>query len=223
MRLDGKVVLIAGASGALGQSVTPAVAQVGAVVVAVDRHPTPSVHHQIVISADATDEAAVTRLVEEVNRKTGPIDVLMNLIGGFAMGQVSETDTVLWHRMFAMNATPAFVLSKAVLPHMLERRTGRIIHLAARAAVEPFPGAAAYIAAKAALVAFIRALSLEIAGSGVTVNGVLPATMDTAANRKAMPDADTSKWVKPASIAELLILLAAEEARHINGTLISIG
>lgn len=224
MKLDKKVVLIAGGSGALGQTVVPAFARIGARVVTVDRHPpSTQVEEQMAMTADVTDEAAVTRLAGEVIRKAGRIDVLINLVGGFAMGRVVETDISLWQRMLAMNLTPAFVLSKAVLPHMMELRTGRIIHVAARAAVEPFPGAAAYIAAKSALVALIRALSLEIAGTGVTVNGILPSTIDTSANRKNMPDADISKWVKPESIAQLLIFLASEEAGQINGALIPIG
>jgi NAD(P)-dependent dehydrogenase (short-subunit alcohol dehydrogenase family) len=224
MKLDKKVVLIAGGSGALGQTVVPAFARIGARVVTVDRHPRSTQgEEQMAMTADVTDEAEVTRLAGEVIRKAGRIDVLINLVGGFAMGRVVETDISLWQRMLAMNLTPAFVLSKAVLPHMMELRTGRIIHVAARAAVEPFPGAAAYIAAKSALVALIRALSLEIAGTGVTVNGILPSTIDTSANRKNMPDADISKWVKPESIAQLLIFLASEEAGQINGALIPIG
>jgi len=224
MKLDGKVVLIAGGSGALGQTVVPAFAQAGARVVTIYRNPpSAQVEGQVAMTADVTDEAAVRRLAGEVMQKAGRIDVLINLVGGFAMGRVVETDASLWQRMLAMNLTPAFLLSKTMLPHMLERRTGRIVHVAARAAVEPFPGAAAYIVAKSALVALIRALSLEIAGSGVTVNGVLPTTIDTPANRKSMPDADTSKWVKPESIAQLLIFLASQEAGQLNGAVIPIG
>jgi len=105
---------------------------------------------------------------------------------------------------------------------MVKRGSGRIVHVAARAAVEPFPGAAAYIVAKSGLVALIRTLSLEQAGSGVTVNGILPATIDTAANRTSMPNADTSKWVKPESIAQLVVVLVSSEAAQLNGALLPI-
>jgi NAD(P)-dependent dehydrogenase (short-subunit alcohol dehydrogenase family) len=125
--------------------------------------------------------------------------------------------------MLSLNVTSAFFLSKAVLPHMMERRSGRILHIAARAALDPFAGAAAYLVSKSALVALIRVLAVETTGSGVTVNGILPTTIDTAANRKSMPDADPSKWVKPESIAQLLICLASDEASTINGALIPIG
>jgi NAD(P)-dependent dehydrogenase (short-subunit alcohol dehydrogenase family) len=154
---------------------------------------------------------------------SGRIDALINLVGGFSAGRVVETDLSTWQRMLTMNLTSAFSLSKAVLPHMLERRTGRIVHVAARAALEPFPGAAAYIVSKSGLVALIRTLSIELSGSGVTVNGVLPSTIDTPGNRKAMPDADPSKWVRPEAIARTLIFLASDEAIQINGALIPIG
>jgi NAD(P)-dependent dehydrogenase (short-subunit alcohol dehydrogenase family) len=224
MRLNGQVVLITGGSGALGQTVAPACVQAGAHVITVDRHP-PAAHvaGMTAMQADVTDEADVRRLVNDVIRETGRIDALVNLVGGFAMGRVEETDAALWHRMLTMNLTAAFLLSKGVLPGMVERGAGRIVHVAARAAVEPFPGAAAYIVAKSGLVALIRTLSLEQAGSGVTVNGILPATIDTAANRASMPNADTSKWVKPESIAQLVVVLISPEASQLNGALIPIG
>jgi NAD(P)-dependent dehydrogenase (short-subunit alcohol dehydrogenase family) len=224
MGLDGKIVLIAGGSGALGQTVVPAFSKVGAQVITVDRNP-PSVQVEgrVAMTADVTDEADVQRLVDDVIRTRGCIDALINLVGGFAMGHVVETDASLWQRMLTMNLTAAFLLSKAVLPHMLERRMGRIVHVAARAALEPFPGAAAYIVSKSGLVALIRTLSLELTGSGVTVNGVLPTTIDTPANRSSMPEADPSKWARPESIAQTVIFLASRDASQINGALIPIG
>ena len=224
MKLDEKVVLVAGGSGGLGQTVVPALATAGAQVITLDRNASPGqAKDQTVMTADVTDEADVRRLVGEVLRKAGRIDALINLVGGFAMGRVQDTDAALLQKMLTMNLTAAFVLSKSVLPHMLEKRSGRIVHVAARAAVEPFPGAAAYIASKSGLIGLIRALALEIAGSGVTANGILPITIDTPANRKSMPDADPSKWVKPESIAQLLIFLASQESGQINGSLIPIG
>ena len=175
------------------------------------------------MTTDVTDEADIRRLLDKVIQTADRIDTLINLVGGFAIGRVVETDASLWQRMLTMNLTTAFLLSKAVLPHMLERRTGCIVHVAARAALEPFPGAAAYIVSKSGLVALIRTLSLELTGSGVTVNGVLPTTIDTPANRSSMPDADPSKWARPESIAQTLIFLASREASQINGALIQIG
>ncbi|MDF0652455.1 MAG: SDR family NAD(P)-dependent oxidoreductase [Nitrospira sp.] len=224
MPLKGTVVLIAGGTGALGGTVTPVFARSGARVITADRNPPPEqVAAGKAMKADVTDEAAVRRLVDDVIRTAGRLDVLVNLVGGFAMGRVVETDVSLWQRMLTMNVTSAFLLSKAVLPHMVERGTGHILHVAAWAAVEPFPGAAAYLVAKSSLLALIRVLALELKGSGVTVNGVLPTTIDTPANRASMPQTDPSTWAKPESIAETLLFLTSDEAGQINGATIPVG
>ncbi|HWV45035.1 MAG TPA: SDR family oxidoreductase [Nitrospira sp.] len=224
MALRGTVVLIAGGAGALGGTVTPAFAQSGARVITVERNPPPDqVAAGNAMQADVTNETALRRLVHDVIQTAGRLDVLVNLVGGFAMGRVVDTDVSLWQRMLTMNVTSAFLLSKAVLPHMLERGTGRILHVAAWAAVEPFPGAAAYLVAKSSLLALIRVSALELKGSGVTVNGVLPTTIDTPANRASMPHTDPSMWTKPESIADTLLFLASEEAGQINGAMLPIG
>lgn len=223
MRLNGKVVVIAGGSGALGQTVTPACVNVGAQVITVDRTVPPKVVGWTTLQADVTDEADIQRLVRDVIKRHGHLDVLINLVGGFAMGRLVETKVELWQRMLAMNVTSAFLLSKAVVPHMAKQGTGRILHVAAWAAVEPFPGAAAYIVAKSSLVALIKVLALELKGSGVTVNGVLPNTIDTPGNRASMPEVDPSTWTKPASVAETLLFLASEEAGQVSGAAIPVG
>ena len=224
MQLKGKVVLIAGGSGALGQTVMPVFARAGARVITADRNPpSAQVANRSAMKADVADEADVQRLVKDVIRETGRIDALVNLVGGFAMGRVEETDAALWQRMLTMNVTAAFLLSKAVLPHMVERGAGRIVHVAAWAAVEPFPGAAAYIVSKSSLLALIKVLALELSGSGVTVNGVLPNTIDTPANRASMPQTDPSTWTKPESIAETLLFLVSEAAGQISGAAIPVG
>ncbi|HZT83137.1 MAG TPA: SDR family NAD(P)-dependent oxidoreductase [Gemmataceae bacterium] len=220
----GRVVVIAGGRGGLGQAVVPLFVQAGAQVVLVDRQGAAAPPEGVLsVQADVTEEGGVRRMVEEAHRRTGRVDVLVNLVGGFATGRLIETDLATWQRMATVNLSTAFLLSKAVLPSMLERRAGRILHVAARAAVEPFPGAAAYIVAKAGLVAMVRTLALELAGSGVTVNGVLPGTMDTPANRESMPRADPAKWVKPDAVAEALLFLASDAAGSINGALIPVG
>ncbi len=223
MQLDGKVMVIAGGSGALGQTVTPACVKAAARVITVDRTVPPQAAGWTAIQGDLTDEADVQRLVREVIQKHGRLDVLINLVGGFATGRLADTEAALWQRMLAMNVTPAFLLSKAVIPHMIQQGTGRILHVAAWAAVEPFPGAAAYIVAKSSLVALIKVLALELKGSGVTVNGVLPNTIDTPANRASMPEVDPSTWTKPESIAETLLFLASEEAGQVSGAAIPVG
>jgi NAD(P)-dependent dehydrogenase (short-subunit alcohol dehydrogenase family) len=223
MRLNEKVVVITGGSGALGQTVAPAGVNARARVITVDRTVPPNLVGWMGLQADVTDEADVQRVLREVIQKHGRLDVLINLVGGFALGRLVETDVTLWQRMLAMNVTPAFLLSKAVIPRMTKQGAGRILHVAAWAAVEPFPGAAAYIVAKSSLLALITVLALELKGSGVTVNGVLPTTIDTAANRASMPEVDPSTWAKPESIAEALLFLASEEAGQVSGAAIPVG
>lgn len=224
MRLDGKIIVITGAMGALGQTVTSVFSTSGATLVVVGRQVPKELPGEILgLTADVTDAVDTQHLMETVIQKAGRIDCLINLVGGFAMGWVTETDRSLWDKMLTINLTSAFLLSRAVVPHMLKQRGGRIIHIAARAALDPFPGAAAYLVAKSALLSLIRILALELAGSGVSVNAVLPTTIDTPANRQSMPTADPSKWVKPESIAQLLVFLASDHANTINGALIPIG
>ena len=222
--LSGKVVMITGAFGGLGRTVTEAFTKAGAKVVVVSRElPEKLPEGLLGISADVTEEAEVQQLMTEALRKTARIDCLINLVGGFAMSRLSETEASVWSRMLSLNLTSAFLLSKETTHHMTKQGSGRIIHIAARAAVDPFPGAGAYIVSKSGLLALIKVLALELAGSGVKVNGVLPTTIDTPANRQSMPNADPNQWVKPEAIAALLVFLASDEADALNGALIPIG
>lgn len=222
MEMKGKVVLITGGAGALGQTVVPAFVATGASVVLGDLNPV-QMPDVATLKADFTDQTQVRALVDQVIRTTGRLDALINLVGGFGTGRAVETDVSLWQRMLAMNLTSAFLLSQAVLPSMLQKGQGRIVHVAARAALEPFVGAAAYIVSKAGLIGLVRTLSSELEGSGVTVNAVLPSTIDTPANRRAMPAADPSKWARPDAIAHALTFLASDSASQISGALIPIG
>jgi NAD(P)-dependent dehydrogenase (short-subunit alcohol dehydrogenase family) len=222
--LDGKVVVIAGGRGALGQTVTPAFARAGARVVVIDRHAAKqSQADDFGIDADVTDETSVARAVSQALEHAGRLDCLVNLVGGFAAGRLADTSPATWNSMVSLNLTAAYLLSRAMIPHLSARRAGRILHIAARAGQDPFPGAAAYIVAKAGLMTMIRVLALELAGSGITINGILPTTIDTPANRTSMPKADPSIWVKPEAIAEVLLFLASDAAGDINGALIPLG
>ncbi|MBI3698084.1 MAG: SDR family oxidoreductase [Acidobacteria bacterium] len=162
-------------------------------------------------------------MVEAVLDWGGRIDALVNLVGGYTGGPpLHQIEDATWNRMLELNLTSAFVLSRAVLPHLLERRSGRIIHTASRGAVEPFAGGAAYIVAKAGVVVLTRSIAAEVAGTGVTANVLLPGTIDTAANRAGAPGADYSKWVRPAALAETILFLISDAAREINGAAIPV-
>ena len=222
-RLEGKIVLITGASGGLGQTVTAEFSNAGATIIVAERRPSGSLPAEVHrVTADVTQESDVQRLVTEAKKKTGRIDCLINLVGGFALGRLTETNPADWSKMLTLNLTTAFLLSRAVLPTMTEQGSGRVLYIGARAALDPFPGAAAYLVSKSGLAAMIKILALELAGSGVNVNGVLPTIIDTPTNRQSMPDADFSKWVKPESIAQLLVFLASDQTSAISGALIQL-
>ena len=224
MRLDGKVILLTGARGGLGSVVMPILSGAGATIMIVDRVlPQDVIERRGGFAADVTNEAEVMRAVADTVKQAGRIDGVINLVGGFASGTAVDTDAAQWEKMLSLNVTSAFLLSRAVIPHVTARRRGRLVHIAARAALEPFPGAAAYLVAKSALVSLIRVLALELEGAGVTVNGILPGTIDTPANRGSMPNADRSTWVKPESIAQLLVWLMSDDTAAINGALIPVG
>ena len=153
----------------------------------------------------------------------GRIDILAHLVGGFAGGpSIAETDDTTFQRMFELNVNSAFHIIRAVLPHMRKTGFGRIIAIGSRAAENPGPGVGAYSASKAALVSLVRTVALENKDSGITANVILPGTIDTPANRRAMPTADTGQWVQPAEIASLILWLTSAPAKDVTGAAIPV-
>ena len=219
-------ILITGASGGLGSAVTSAFLEAGASVAGVARswkERAPKHERFIAIEADLTSADGCRRAVDAALAAAGRLDALVHLMGGFAGGApVQATDAEAWDRMMNVNAKPAFFLLKAALPHFLSRGYGRIVAVGSRAGDQPSPNLSAYGASKAALHALVRSVADEIRNSGVTANIIMPSTIDTADNRKAMPNADWSRWVRPDSIAALLVWLASEASADVNGALIPI-
>jgi NAD(P)-dependent dehydrogenase (short-subunit alcohol dehydrogenase family) len=160
---------------------------------------------------------------DRVAKLADPVDALLHLVGGFGGGQpVAETPDETWDKMLGLNLRSAYTIFRAVLPGMLKAGKGRIVAVGARAAIEPIANFAAYSVSKAALVALVKTVALEVKDSGITANVVLPSVIDTPANRAAMPAADASKWVTPESIAGLLVWLVSDAARDVNGAAIPI-
>ncbi len=224
--MKGKVVLITGADGGLGTHVTRAFLEAGATVIGASRTIQQS-------SFDSPDFAAFraeisTRegcqlLVDQLVARFGRLDVLAHTVGGFAGGQsLAETDDATFQQMFDLNLNSVFYMLRAVIPHLRQAGNGRIIAIGSRAAVAPGPGIGAYSASKAAMVSLIRTAALENKDAGLTANVILPGTMDTPGNRKAMPNADVSKWVQPASIASLIAWLASDAGKDVNGAVIPV-
>ena len=222
MSLKNKIAIITGGTGGLGSGVTKMFAEAGAVVIVAERHQAEAGPGITVIATDVLDETSVQSLVEAVIRRHGRIDVLVNLVGGFAMSPVDKTPVDDLDKMLRINLKSAFLCCKTVLPHMKKQRNGRIINVGSRAAVHPEGSMAAYAASKAAVDAFTQALAAEVLQDNITVNAVLPSTIDTPANRAAMPKADPTKWVQPESLAGVIGFLCSDAARDISGALVPV-
>jgi NAD(P)-dependent dehydrogenase (short-subunit alcohol dehydrogenase family) len=173
----------------------------------------------ILVEADVSEDEGASRIVAA----SGGAEVLVNGVGGFAGGApVHETELETWDRMYRMNVRTAVALSRAVVPGMQARRSGVILNVASRAALDRPAGLAAYAASKAAVIVLTETLQKELLGHGVRVNAVLPTTIDTPANRAAMPDADFSQWTAPAKIADVLAWLASPAGATVRGGLIPV-
>ena len=207
------VILITGAKGGLGSFVTQAFLESGAKVVGSSRsiqtsdfdHPD---FHAIPAELSSTD--AARQLVEAAITHGGQINAAVHLVGAFAGGtSLIDTTDELMLQMLETNFWSAFHLFRAVLPHMRERGSGGLFAVGSRTALEPQPSVGAYSVSKAALVSLITTLARENKDRNITANLVLPGTMDTPANRKAMPGADPLKWISPASVAQLIVSTVA--------------
>jgi NAD(P)-dependent dehydrogenase (short-subunit alcohol dehydrogenase family) len=231
--LDGQVVLVTGGTGALGAAVALGALRAGAAVVVTyrdererralaDRAPQDARDRLDGIQADVTDGESVRRLVADLTARHGRLDALVNAVGGFAGGDLLATDERAWDTMLLLNLRSAYLCCRAALPAMLAAGRGRIVNVASRSVVPPTGGFLAYTVAKAGVIALTQALAQEVRGRGVTVNAVLPSTMDTEANRRAMPTADRRAWVTPDSVARAILFLASDAAADVTGTLLAV-
>jgi NAD(P)-dependent dehydrogenase (short-subunit alcohol dehydrogenase family) len=221
-----RVVLITGAKGGLGSFVTNTFLDAGAFVVGTSRSVSQSdfpIATFLAESVDFTKPADVNKLVEKIVSQFGRLDILVHVLGGFAGGKtVAETDDATWEQMRDLNLNSAFYVLRAAIPHLRKSGSGRVIAIGSLTATEPHAGLAAYVTFKSALAMLVRSVAVENKGAGVTANVILPGTMDTPANRKAMPTADFTKWLQPQDVANLALWLADTNAGHITGAVIPI-
>ena len=224
--MKGKVVLVTGASGGLGTHVTQAFLDAGATVAGTSRKAQQSDFNRAnfaAIPAEISSREGARALLDQVVSRFGKLDVLAHTVGGFAGGQqVAQTDDLTFQRMLDVNLNSVFHILRAAIPPLRKTGNGRIIAIGSRAAVEPGPGVGAYSASKAAMVSLVKTVALENKDVGLSANVILPGTMDTPANRKAMPNADFSKWVRPATVAGLIVWLAGDAGQDINGAVIPV-
>jgi NAD(P)-dependent dehydrogenase (short-subunit alcohol dehydrogenase family) len=221
-----RVVFVAGASGGLGGAVCEGFLATGATVVAAAHvwdAAVPRRDRLLTLEADVGTLLGAERAIQAALEYAGRLDGVVHLVGGFAGGKtIADTDDDTWDRMLNLNLRTAFNVFRAALPHLLAQNSGRLVAVGSRAALHPAPTIGAYSVSKAALVALVQAVALEVAGKGVTANVVLPSTIDTPANRAADPKADPRRWVQPKAIADLILYLTSAAAADVNGAAIPI-
>lgn len=227
-----QVVVVTGAAGNLGQATASAFAAAGARLVLVDQHAelledsfsdlAISDEH-LFTAVDLTDSNAVEALGYEIVQQAGRVDVLANIAGGFRSGApVHETPPEMWDFLMDLNARTVLNTARAFIPHMWQQQHGKVINIAARAALSGGKEMAAYVASKSAVMRLTESMSAELKSRGINVNCIMPGTIDTPENRRAMPNAAHEKWVPPAAIADVILFLASGAARAIHGACIPV-
>ncbi|HKH86203.1 MAG TPA: SDR family NAD(P)-dependent oxidoreductase [Nitrososphaera sp.] len=225
---SGKVVLITGGTGALGRAVAQAFGTSNATTVVTyiieeEREDVKSKIKTIaeLVKADITKEDQAKKLVSHVIKTYDRIDVLVNVVGGYLGGKtVAELDETEWDKMMSMNLKSAFLISKHVIPLMVAAKHGKIVHISSRTGLKSDGYDSAYSASKSGLIRLVESISEEVKEHNINVNCILPSTIDTEANRNAMPNSDFSKWVKSEDLANLVLFLCSDEAKVINGAAI---
>ena len=227
--MSAPVVMITGAAGQLGAAVVQRFHDQGAQLVLLDRDAEPLKKHfgglarTELLEADLLAREALGQRVHAVLGPAGRLDVLCHLAGGFHMGEpVHATPASTWDFMMNLNAASFINVAAAVVPRMQAQRAGRIVAVGAGAGLKGGAQMGAYSASKSALMRLVEAMSAELRDTGINVNCVLPSTLDTPANRAAMPDADPARWVAPAALAEGIAFLASDAARAIHGALVPV-
>jgi NAD(P)-dependent dehydrogenase (short-subunit alcohol dehydrogenase family) len=176
------------------------------------------------IQADLSDADAVAAVVEACSQESGaPLRGVVNLVGGFAAGgRVHETPLSEFEDQLRLNLRPTYRVTAAALPQLIAAGGGSIVCVGTRAALQPFSGAAGYIASKAAVTAFAQAVAVEYRDDGVRCNVVLPSVIDTPGNRALMPSADHDRWVLPVEIAGVIAHLLSDDSSPVSGAAIPV-
>jgi NAD(P)-dependent dehydrogenase (short-subunit alcohol dehydrogenase family) len=227
-----QVVLVTGATGALGGAVVERLAADGARVVALERSKNGAIElarggdRLLKVSASTSDVASLGEALSRAEAELGALTGAVLAAGAWRGGRkFHEPEAATDYRaVMDANLESAQLALRAILPGLVARKRGSVVLVGSRSGVRPYgaAGDAAYAASKAALVALGQAIAAEVLADGVRVNTVLPATIDTPANRKAMPNADTSRWVSTDSFGDVIAFLLSERSRDVSGALLPV-
>ena len=233
MIFSNKTFIVTGAAGNVGSALAHLLASRGARVAAVDSLQAPleaivatldnSASHLALPGVDLTDPDACARLIERVTAAFGRIDGVGTTVGGFAMAPLAEAGPEQWDLMFDLNVRTTWNIYRAAVPPIRAAGGGSLVGIGSAAGLRGSGQMAAYSATKSAVMRLTESLADELRDDRIRVNAVLPTTIDTPQNRAAMPGADTSRWVKPAEVAEAMAFLLSDSASAVSGVLLTVG
>jgi NAD(P)-dependent dehydrogenase (short-subunit alcohol dehydrogenase family) len=226
MDLSGKVLVVTGADGALGQAVAATLSAYGAKLALISHAAVgnaiqvPGARHYGGI--DLTLETAARSAMELIARDAGRIDGLINVAGGFRWEKLNEGTIESWDAMYKLNLRIAVISCQAALPYLLKSTNGRIVNVGAMGAQKAAAGMGPYAASQAGVAQLTEALADELKDRGIMVNAILPSTLDTPKNRADMPQADFKRWVRLSEAAEVIAFLVSDQASAVTGALIPV-
>ena len=226
MRLSGKVIAVSGGFGVLGQAVAAILTGYGSTVASIDFAAAPTTGQAADVHVyggiDLADEESANSVMQRIVHVAGRLDGLINIAGGFHWEKLEGGTLDTWDSLYRVNLRTAVVACKTALPYLVKSGQGRIVNIGAMGAIKAGPGMGPYAASKAGVAKLTEALAEELKDRGVTVNALLPSTIDTPRNRLDMPDADFSRWVAPSAIAEVVAFLVSDAAGAVTGALIPV-
>jgi NAD(P)-dependent dehydrogenase (short-subunit alcohol dehydrogenase family) len=222
--MSSNIVIVTGGFGTLGRAVAAAFTARGDKVARVDYAPSaPDRAAALDIGGtDITDPAAADAVIAKITATLGAPNVLINIAGGFVWETLEDGGPATWERMFRINVLTAVTMTKSALPALKSAAAAQIINIGANAAIKADGGMGSYTGSKSGVHRLTESLAAELKDTNITVNAILPTILDTPVNRKDLPDADFTTWVKPEAVADVALFLASKASRAVTGALIPV-
>lgn len=231
VEFNGKHIIVTGGTGALGSSVTGKLLESGAKcsIPCFDKSELDDFKHKghenlyVQVDVDLTDEEATRDFYLKAVNRQGPLWGSVHIAGGFGMGKIGDLNKDDFMKQVNMNLVTCFNCCKEAVSYMRDKG-GRIVNIASRPGLEPRQGAGMipYTVSKSGVASLTESLGAEVVEDEILVNAVAPSTIDTPANRNSMPNADFSKWPKPAEIANQIIYLLSEQNTITRGSVVTV-